>query len=61
MTANLVSHVLYKIHVREQNTLPPSRFSLIYSILGFMIISIIQGKFLVIYSLLLCKMLQGLK
>jgi hypothetical protein len=52
---------MYKIHVREENTLPLSRFYLIHTILGFLIISIIQGKFLGIYNLLLCEVLQGLK
>ena len=59
MTANFLSHVQDSRHRRD--TLPPSRFSLIHSILGFVIISIIQGKFLGIYILLLCEMLQCLK
>jgi len=52
---------MYKIHVTEENTLLPSRFSLIHSILGFVIISIIQSKFLGIYILLLCEVLLCLK
>lgn len=35
---------MYKIHVTEENTLPPSRFSLIHSILGFVIIIHYSGQ-----------------